>query len=142
MVNQIRVLLVDDETVLLEAITKLLTRRGMVVQTALNGLEAIEISSREQFDVIVLDVRMPVMDGITAMVEIRRRDPLTPVLFLSGQADLARVTEALRNGAVDYLLKPCEVEVLISAIENACERKAIGLEIAKKTLKDQRRNKI
>lgn len=141
MVNQIRVLLADDETVLLESITKLLTRRGMVVRTALNGKEAVEILSREQFDVIVLDVRMPVMDGIAAMAEIRRRDSLTPVLFLSGHADLARIAEALRGGAVDYLLKPCEVEVLVSAIENACERKAIGLEIAKKKLKDRRRDK-
>lgn len=113
----------------------------MVVRTALNGKEAVEILSREQFDVIVLDVRMPVMDGIAAMAEIRRRDSLTPVLFLSGHADLARIAEALRGGAVDYLLKPCEVEVLVSAIENACERKAIGLEIAKKKLKDRRRDK-
>jgi two-component system OmpR family response regulator len=141
MVNQIRVLLADDEAVLLESITKLLTRRGMLVRTALNGREALEILATEQFDVIVLDARMPVMDGITAMAEIRRNDTLTPVLFLSGQADLARVTEALKRGATDYLLKPCEVEVLVSAIENACERKAIGLEIAKKTPKKQHRDK-
>lgn len=131
--NNIRILLTDDEVHFLESLTKVLTNRKFVVQVAKNGREALDILARETFDVIVLDVRMPVMDGLTALRQIRCSDLLTPVLLLTGHADLSCVTEALKSGGTDYLLKPCTVNELIAAIENAVERKAIGQEVAEKT---------
>jgi YesN/AraC family two-component response regulator len=113
----------------------------MAIQTAENGQEALDVLSREQFDVIVLDVRMPVMDGLTALRIIRQTDSLTPVLLLSGQADLAYVSEAMKGGGTDYLLKPCDIDALVSAIENARERKAIGKEVAEKAAKKRSRDK-
>ncbi len=141
MADQIRVLLADDEEAFLQSISKVLTRRGIFLRMARNGREAIDMLSREQFDVIVLDVRMPVMDGLAALEEIRRSDSLTPVLFLSGQADLGRVTGALKSGATDYLLKPCDVDMLVSAIENAFERKAINIEVAKNPIEKRQPKK-
>jgi DNA-binding NtrC family response regulator len=125
----IRILLVDDEVGFLESITRVLTRRGISVHTACEGAAALRSLSQEQFDVVVLDVRMPVMDGIEVFSEMRKSDPVTPVIFLSGQSDLGCIAESLKKGAADYLLKPCDVESLVSAIENAHERKKISLEI-------------
>jgi DNA-binding NtrC family response regulator len=139
--GQIRILLADDELAFLQSVSKVLSNRGIVVRTATNGRDAVDILSREQFDVIVLDVRMPVMDGLAALEEIRKIDSLTPVLFLSGVADLGRVTAALKSGATDYLLKPCDVQTLVSAIENACEQKTISIEVAKEAAKKSRRDK-
>jgi DNA-binding NtrC family response regulator len=129
MPDKLRVLLVDDEVGLLESLTRLLTRRGISVRTATNGRLALDLLSREQFDVVVLDVRMPVMDGLAALREIRRTDSLTPVLLFSGHSDLEYVSGALKGGGTDYLLKPCDAETFISAIETASERKTINLEV-------------
>lgn len=133
MESHIRILLTDDEAHFLDSLSKVLRNRKFAVEVARNGREALDILSREKFDVIVLDVRMPVMDGLAALREIRRADSITPVLLLTGHADLACVTEAMKSGGTDYLLKPCSVGELISAIENAVERKAIGQEVAEKT---------
>jgi DNA-binding NtrC family response regulator len=139
--NKIRILLVDDEVHLLESLTRVLAIKKIAVKTARDGREALDILGREQFDVIVLDVRMPVMDGIAALREIRQTDVLTPVLLLTGHADLNCVTEAMRSGGTDYLLKPCNVDELVSAIENAFERKTIGMEVAEKTDKKRQRRR-
>jgi DNA-binding NtrC family response regulator len=130
--KQIRILLADDEAHFLESLTKVLTVRKFAVQVARNGREVLEILKCEKFDVIVLDVRMPVMDGISALREIRRNDQLTPILLLTGHADVGSVSEALKSGGTNYLFKPCSISELISAIENALERKAIEMEIAEK----------
>jgi DNA-binding NtrC family response regulator len=119
-----RVLLVDDEAMYVESLAKVLRRRGLDPEIALGGLAALARLQGAEFDVIVLDLRMPGMDGIATLEEIRRRDSVTPVLLLSGQADVARATSALKSGAVDFLTKPCPVETLSAAIEDAAERKA------------------
>ena len=100
-----------------------------------DGREALEKLGRDRFDAVVLDVRMPALDGIAVLREFRKQDSLTPVLLLSGSADIKLVTEALKGGAADYLLKPCSVETLVAALENASERKAIAQEVRDKTKK-------
>ncbi|MBI5478895.1 MAG: response regulator [Deltaproteobacteria bacterium] len=125
-----RVLLVDDEVAFVDTLAKLLRRRGVDVTVAYDGDAALAEVARSEFDVVVLDQRMPGRDGIQTLEEIRRRDAGMPVLLLSGHADLPRVTEALRLGACDYLLKPCAAESLLAAIEEACERRAIHRELA------------
>jgi len=132
MAEPIRVLLVDDETLYVESLAKVLKRRGMEVFTAPNGAQAIAFLPDHECDVIVLDLRMPGMDGIATLEEIRRHDTLTPVLILTGHIDLERVTHALKGGVAEILLKPCPVDTLVSAIENANERKAIARDVAEK----------
>jgi DNA-binding NtrC family response regulator len=132
-----RVLLVDDEALYVESLAKVLRRRGVDAETALDGPAALAHLQGAEFDVIVLDLRMPGMDGIATLAAIRQRDSLTPVLLLSGQADVARATSALKNGAVDFLTKPCPVETLVAAIEDAAERKAALIALARAERADE-----
>ncbi len=124
-----RVLLADDEKVYIESLAKILRRRGFDVVAVFDGPSAIDAASTAEFDVIVLDLRMPGMDGLATLEAIRRGDTLTPVLLLTGHADLERVTKALKGGAGDVLMKPCPVDALISAIEDASERKGFAKEV-------------
>ncbi|MBM4329413.1 MAG: response regulator [Deltaproteobacteria bacterium] len=132
MTSPIRVLLIDDERVFVDSLTKVLTRRGMEVHSAPDGLAALDLLTSRQFDVIVLDQRMPGLDGLNTLKAIHERDKLTPVVFLSGNINLSQVSEALKLGAADVLMKPCPVENLVSCIENAYERKGYATEVAEK----------
>lgn len=122
MSNLLRVFLVDDERLFVESLTKVLRKREMAITSAYSGAEAIDILSNETFDVIVLDIKMPGMDGVTVLKTIREKGITTPVIILSGHMDIGRVTEVLKIGATELLLKPCDVETLVSTIENAHER--------------------
>jgi DNA-binding NtrC family response regulator len=130
MSDSIRVLLIDDEIIFVESLTKVLKKRGMQVLAAHNGLAGLELLTTNEVDVIVLDLRMPGLDGLATLEEIRIRDPLTPVILLTGHIDISRVTQMMNKGAVEVLLKPCPAETMVSAIENASELKAITREVA------------
>ncbi len=117
-----RVLLIDDEELYAESLAKVLKRRGMEVSTARDGASGIAWLESNQADVVVLDLKMPGMDGIATMEGIRHRDASTPIILLTGHIDLERVTRALQGGVGDILLKPCPVDSLAAAIENAKER--------------------
>ena len=132
MAEPIRVCLIDDERIFVESLTKVLKRRGMEVQAAFDGLSALKLLSTHEPDVIVLDLRMPGMDGLAVLQEIRARDSLTPVILLTGNLDIDRVVQVMDKGVAVVLLKPCPVETLVSAIENASEAKAISKEVTKK----------
>lgn len=123
MKKAVRVLLVDDEELYAESLAKVLRRRGMVVATAKDGPMALAWLEANQADVVVLDLKMPGMDGIATLEQIRIRKPETAVIMLTGHIDLERVTRALQGGVGDILLKPCPVDSLASAIENARERR-------------------
>ncbi|MBW1925320.1 MAG: response regulator [Deltaproteobacteria bacterium] len=122
MTDEIRVLLVDDEEQFVTNMATLLKGRGFDVSTAFNGYDAVDmIKSGKLFDVIVLDLKMPGMDGLTAMTEIKTLSPDTEVIMLTGHASLSSGTRAIREGAFDYLMKPCDIEDLIEKIEEAHE---------------------
>ncbi len=121
----IRVLVVDDEVLFVKTLEKILTRRGIVVECAYEGRSGVQAAANGTFDAILLDLRMPAMDGLEALQEIRRLDPLTPILVLTGQFDLDKARRAMKAGAAEILLKPCPIDTIIAAIENAREWKAI-----------------
>ena len=125
-----RVLLVDDERTYVDSLAKVLSRRGMEVRVAYGGAGALEVLSRESFDAVILDLHMPGMDGRATLAALRRRDALTPVLVLTGKAEVPLAAEALRGGATDVLTKPCPVEELWAAVEDARERKAAAVAAA------------
>ena len=108
----------------------MLTRRGIGVQSAPDGHKGLALLTNEEFDVIVLDMRMPGMDGLATLKAIRERDALIPVILLTGHIDLKQVSDALKAGAAEVLLKPCPVENLVSSIENAYERKGFAAEVS------------
>ena len=135
--GRIRVLLVDDEELYAEALAKVLGRRGLEVSIAKDGETALEWLKRgNEVDVIVLDLKMPGMDGLAVLEEIRKTDSLTPVLMLSGHMDLERAARALEEGVGDILLKPCPVDTLLVAIENAKERKEALLALSRREKKE------
>ncbi len=134
--RRLRVLLVDDERLYVESLAKVLRRRGFEVMTAFSGESAVTLAGEQEPDVVVLDLRMPEMDGVATFTAIRRVLPHVPVIMLTGHADLDRASEALHRGVTDVLLKPCPVDVLVPAIENAAERKAIAADLVAAALRN------
>jgi DNA-binding NtrC family response regulator len=132
MAEKIRVLLADDEDRFVQSLAKVLKNRNMEVLTARDGASALQLLSQSECDVVVLDLRMPGMDGLAVMGEIRKTRPLLPVILLSGHVDVESCTLACEGGAAEVLMKPCPIDTLATAIENACERKAIAEEMAAK----------
>ena len=121
---KIRVLLVDDEADFLETLAERLVIRNYDVTTSLSGEDALEKVRGYNFDVVVLDVLMPGIDGIEALREIKNIKPLTEVIMLTGHATVETAIEGMKLGAYDYLMKPCETQDLVMKINKAHERKA------------------
>ena len=119
------VLLVDDEVDYLEILVKRLTRRGLGATATHNAQDALERMEESLPDVVVLDVKMPGMDGIETLREIKKRHPLVEVIMLSGHADVEAAIEGMELGAFDYLVKPTELEELLFKIQDAYEKKSI-----------------
>lgn len=118
-----RVLLIDDETVFTNNMSKLLSSRGYRVTAVNSGDSAIQVLEKEDFDVVVLDLKMPGMDGITTLKEIKKLDLFTETLILTGHGSIDSAMEAVKLGAYDYLPKPCEIGELVAKIEEALENK-------------------
>jgi len=136
MTKPIHVLLVDDEELFLRNLALILKKRGLLVNGAADGAVAVEMISAEAegfFDVVVLDMRMPGMDGLATMKAIRERDPSMPVILLTGHSDVKQVSQALKEGIDEILLKPCPIDTLISTIENVHERRTIASELTRKS---------
>jgi DNA-binding NtrC family response regulator len=119
------ILLVDDEVVFTTNMSKLLTSRGYQVTTVKNGEEAIATLKQKPFDVMVLDLKMPVMDGITTLQQMKALNLLTEVLILTGHGSMDTAFQAIEMGAYDYVTKPCEITELVSKIEAAHARKRV-----------------
>jgi len=116
--------LVDDEEKFVDYLSKRLINREYDVTTSLSGEDALEKVKRHNFDVVILDVLMPGIDGIEALREIKKIKPLTEVIMLTGHASVESGIEGMKLGAYDYLMKPCETEELVSKVNKAYERKA------------------
>ena len=118
------VLLVDDEVPFVETMTKRLNKRQLMVVPAYSGREALEKLEKNGVDVVILDVKMPGMDGIETLREIKKAHPLVEVIMLTGHATVETAVEGMRLGAFDYLMKPCEIEELLAKVDEAKEKKS------------------
>ena len=114
-----KVLLVDDEADVTRILAKRLGRRGYECQAAANGQEAVNAMEQFAFDVIIMDVKMPVMDGMLALQIIHSRWPKTQIILLSGHADMQLAVQAMSDGAFGYLMKPVDIDELLFKIEDA-----------------------
>ncbi len=124
--QKIRVLLVDDEKQFVTNMARILKVRGFDVTTAFDGYQAVDaIKYGGGFDVVVLDVKMPGLDGVATLGEIKKWAPDTEVIMLTGHATLESGTQAMRKGAYDYLMKPCDIEDLVEKIKEAHEAEEI-----------------
>jgi len=118
-----KILIVDDEENFANSLAERLSIRDYKATTSVNGQDAIEKVSCNNFDVVMLDVVMPGMDGLKVLREIKRIKPLTEVIMLTALPNVEIGVEAMKSGAMDYILKPCEMEELISKINRGHERK-------------------
>ncbi len=122
------VLLVDDEPDFLELLAVRLKNRGMNVVTAASGMDALLQIEKGSFDIVVLDLAMPGMDGIETMKRIKARKPHTETILLTGHATLKTGIEAMKSGAEDYLEKPVDLDLLMKKINDAQYKRIRELE--------------
>ena len=123
--SPVKVLIVDDEVPFVQTLMKRLTRRGLQLEAAYNGPEALEkLSKDKDIDVVILDVKMPEMDGIEVLREIKKLHPLTQVIMLTGHSTVESAIEGMQLGAYDYLLKPCDIERVLATVAAAAAKKA------------------
>ena len=118
----IRVLIVDDEERFRATTATILTKRGYAVTVAGSGEQALEEIQKDAIDVVILDVKMPGMDGTQALREIKRLKPEVSVIMLTGQGTPDQAFATLRDGAFDYLTKPCSIDLLARRINEALAR--------------------
>ncbi|MFP5221134.1 MAG: response regulator [Acidobacteriota bacterium] len=124
-VSTCTILLVDDEAEFIETLGKRLTRRGLSVLLANSGQEALDLIAAQEIDVVVLDVKMPGMDGIEALQKIKALKPDLEVLMLTAHANVEVAMRGMELGAFDYLMKPVELDDLLYKIQDANKKKCL-----------------
>jgi two-component system nitrogen regulation response regulator NtrX len=120
-----RVLVIDDEEAIRKSLRMVLEYEGYEFLEAASGPEGLETLRRENPDALLLDIKMPGMDGMEVLQAARTRDAHTPILMISGHGDIPTAVDALRKGAYDFLEKPLETERVLAALRNAIERKRL-----------------
>ena len=133
----IKVLIIDDEQRFLKTTQTLLEKEGYQVLTANEGQAGLDILKKNVTDIVVLDVRMPGMNGIEVLRHIKADHPLVEVLMLTGHATMETAVEGLKLGAFDYLTKPCDIPILKQKILAAYEKRAAMLEKIQKAKFDR-----
>lgn len=121
---KIRVLLVEDEQTLADIIADTLSEKDFTVTVAYNGIEGLRAFDRERPQVVVTDIMMPGMDGLSLVAELRRRDPSVPILFLSARSAAEDVVRGFEAGGNDYLRKPFAMSELIVRLRALAGRHA------------------
>lgn len=124
--DRIRLLLVDDEEGYVNVLANRLSRRGMDVQKALSGNQALHRVRNQDFDVVILDLKMEGMDGLEVLQIFKQMDENMEVIMLTGHGSQAAAQDGLTIGAFDYLMKPCELDELITKIRQAYTHKKIN----------------
>jgi DNA-binding NtrC family response regulator len=122
--NIANVLLVDDEVDFVETFSERLVMRNLEISKAFSGEEALQVLEKNKnIEVVILDVKMPGMDGIETLAEIKKKFPLVEVIMLSGQATVESAIEGMKKGAFDYLMKPCDMDQLMPKVTEAAAKK-------------------
>jgi len=119
----LKMMLVDDEKRFLETTRKLLNKKGYDAVTAESGAQALEMLRTEPVHVVILDVKMPGMDGNAALKKIKRLFPMIEVIMLTGHATVESAIDGLKSGASDYMMKPADIGEIIQKAEEAYARR-------------------
>ena len=118
------VLLVDDEVDFVETFSERLVMRNLEISKAFSGEEALQaLEKNHNLEVVILDVKMPEMDGIETLAEIKKKFPLVEVIMLSGHSTVESAIEGMKKGAFDYLMKPCDMDQIIAKVTEAAAKK-------------------
>jgi DNA-binding NarL/FixJ family response regulator len=127
-----KILIVDDEKDFRAIVKEILIDEEFSAAEASNGLNAIEIFKNNSFDVVLLDLRMPQMDGIKTMQKLKKIDSHVPIIILTAFGDIPTAVEAVKQGAYDFITKPPEFDKLISIIKRAVEVRRPKMEAIKR----------
>jgi len=119
------ILLVDDERTMVKYLSKRLIKKGFSISSAYNGMDALMQVKASEFDVVLLDVLMPGMNGIETLKEIKKIKPATQVIMLTGHASVEAGIEGMKAGAFNYIMKPFDPNELVTEIHLACEQRRI-----------------
>jgi signal transduction histidine kinase len=122
-------LIVDDEESVLVTMKAILEMDGYTVTTTPKGLEAFELLRQHTFDLVMTDLRLDDADGLSVLAEVRRQSPETVTIMLTGYASLDSAVKALREGAYDYLTKPCDVEELKATVARGLDRRQLATQL-------------
>jgi DNA-binding NtrC family response regulator len=117
-----RILIVDDDPEIVELLREFLERNAYAVDSATNGREGLSRIVAARPDLVLLDIRMPDMDGMRALQLARAIDPTLAVIMVTGNEDIELARETLRTGAIDYVAKPLDLEYLARAVAAAMRR--------------------
>jgi DNA-binding response OmpR family regulator len=117
------ILIVDDEASLRQTLARILQRADYEVTTTASGGEALTLLSQHSFDLVYLDIRMPDMSGLEVLKTIHTKYPELPVILFTAQPDLNSAVEAVRSGAIDYLLKPLKPQTIIERTQSVLAKK-------------------
>ncbi|MDH5446333.1 MAG: sigma-54 dependent transcriptional regulator [Gammaproteobacteria bacterium] len=119
--NKLSVLIVEDDQELLEALSDTLQLAGYEVLTASHGEQALVLLGQHEINLVISDIQMPIMDGQTLLKKIKQSNHSVPVMLMTAYGTIQQAVDAMRDGAVDYLVKPFEAEVLVSMVSNYIE---------------------
>jgi DNA-binding NtrC family response regulator len=123
-----KVLIIDDEQEFTQALAERMTNRGMDVSTSSSAIEGLQSVEEKSFDVVVLDLQMPEMDGIETLKILKKKKPELQVILLTGHATVEKGIEAMKLGAMDLLEKPADLTTLTEKIKKAQAKKMILVE--------------
>lgn len=123
-----KILVIDDEQNIRRMLTRVLSPEGFIVKEAVNGLEALKKLREENYSLVLLDLRMPVLNGIDTLKKIREYDINLPIIMMSAYGSIPEAVEAMRLGALDYLIKPFDIEELKIIIKRAIKQCELEVE--------------
>lgn len=126
--EKMKIMLVDDEERFLKTTKKLIEKKGYDVLTALSGEDALEKLKLQNIHVVILDVKMPGMDGNQTLKAIKTLYPLVEVIMLTGHGTMDSAIHGLKSGAFDYLVKPADIDEILEKAREAYEKKCLALE--------------
>ncbi len=125
-----KILIVEDEAAIRRVLSKILSEENdtYIVSEAVDGLEGIELLKKEDFDLVICDIKMPKMDGVEVLEAAKKIKPEIPIIMISGHGELETAVQTMRLGAFDYISKPPDLNRLLNTVRNALDRKSLVVE--------------
>ena len=120
-----RILIVDDEEIVIRSCKRILAGADFTIDAVQSGLEALKMVDETDYDIVVLDIMMPGMDGLEVLQQVKERHPGVEVIMMTGLSQIKTAVQAMKLGAFDYLPKPFDPDELKHVVDRALERRVL-----------------